>query len=169
MTQSRTETSIVRYSRVRAKEEAVTIWAFASTQYPLDHRVIQEEATVLLIEAVSSFATNARRALESIPGRSGIPLNRARWQWTPVKGGEVVTDLWDSLNRVIHAKKLNVGWEKLPPNVSGFEHGAIVIPYIQAETDRFEMAFIDPFAMAYAFLYRALPMLESASDPVQVQ
>jgi len=28
--------------------------------------------------------------------------------------GEVAGDLWDSLNRIIHARKLEVGWEELP-------------------------------------------------------
>lgn len=70
-------------------------------------------------------------------------------------------DLRDSLNRVIHARKLEVGWEELPSDASAIAAGAIVVPYIQAETDRRALAFIDPFAQAHAFLYHALPLLES--------
>jgi hypothetical protein len=99
----------------------------------LDHRVIQENVAALLIEAVSSFALNARRVLESIPERSSIALVQPRWQWVPKAKGEVVEDLWDSLNRIIHAKRLDVGWEKLPSNISVIAAGAIVIPYIQAK------------------------------------
>lgn len=145
--------NIVRHSRNRATEEAVMLWALASAQYPLNHRVIQEEVTIVLVEAVSSFAINARRALEGSAERSGIKLVQPRWQWTPNNGGEVVEDLWDSLNRVIHAKKLDVGWEKLPFGASVIADGAIVVPYVRAETDRRPLAFIDPFAMAHAFLY----------------
>lgn len=155
--------SIVRHSLRRATEEAVIIWALASAQYPIDHRAIQEKATVMLIEAVSSFAINARRALESVSGRSGINLVQPRWHWVPVKKGEVVKDLWDALNRVIHAKKLDVGWERIPSNISVIAGGAVVVPYVQAETDRRALAFIDPFAMAHAFLYHALPALDSCS------
>ncbi|HEX4811100.1 MAG TPA: hypothetical protein VH325_19325 [Bryobacteraceae bacterium] len=74
------------------------LWALASAQYPLDHRVIQREATVVLIEAVSSFAINARRAPEGYTKRSGIKLAQARWHWSPKNRGEIVEDLWDSLN-----------------------------------------------------------------------
>jgi hypothetical protein len=151
--------SIVQHSLPRATEETVIIWALASAQYPLDHRVIQEKATVMLIEAVSSFAINARRALESVAGRSGLDLIQPRRHWVP-KEGEVVKDLWDALNRVIHAKKLDVGWEGIPSNISVIAGGAVVVPYVQAETDRRALAFIDPFAMAHAFLYNALATLE---------
>jgi hypothetical protein len=79
------EETIVSHSRVRATEEAVIIWALASAQYPIDHRIIQGNATVLLIEAVSSFAINARRAIESLAGPSEINLVQPRWQWLPEK------------------------------------------------------------------------------------
>ena len=161
--------NIVRHSRQRATEEAVTLWALASAQYPLNHKVIQAEAAVVLIEAVSSFAINARRALESSVKRSGIKLVQPRWQWTPNTKGEIVDDLWDSLSRIIHAKRLDVGWEVLPTTASVMAEGAIIIPYVLAETDRRPLAFIGPFAMAHAFLYKALPLLESCpSDQVQL-
>lgn len=153
--------SVVRHSRTRATEEAVILWALASAQYPLDHRVIQEEATVMLVEAISSFALNARRALEGTPDHSCIQLVQARWTWDPKEKGELVPNLWDALNRIIHAKRLEVGWEILPSNASVIAGGAIVIPYVQAETDRRALAFIDPFALAHAFLYKALPALDS--------
>jgi len=37
--------------------------------------------TVLLIESISNFSLNARRALESISGRTGIKLEQPRWRW----------------------------------------------------------------------------------------
>ena len=160
MEQASTE-DIIRRSVRRATEQAVIVWALASAQYPQDYRVIQDEVTVLLIESIGGFALNARRALEIIPEKSGIKLTQPRWQWVPIADGEVVEDLWDSLNRVIHARRLDVGWEKLPTDVSVIAAGAVVVPYIRAETDRRPLAFIDPFAQAHAFLYRALPILDS--------
>jgi len=156
--------SIVAYSEARATEEATVLWALASAQYPLDHRIIQDKATVLMVEAVSNFSLNARRALEVIRERVPIALGQPRWKWEPATGGEVVGDLWEALNRIIHAKKLEVGWETAPASMSVIQSGAIVIPYVRAETDRRALSFIDPFALAHAFLYRALPLLRSQGD-----
>jgi len=150
--------SITRHSWDRATEEAVLLWTLASTQYPLDHRIVQEKATRRVIESVSIFALYARRALEVVHNRPSIELRQPRWQWTPIASGDIVTNLWDALNRIIHAKKLDVGWEKLPPTAAIIDKGAIVICHIRAETDHRPLAFIDPFALAHAFLYDALPL-----------
>ena len=119
--------SIVVHSQAHATEEATLLWALASAQYPLDHRSIQDQATVLMVEAVSSFSLNARRALELIPEHVPIALGQPRWKWEPKAGGEIVVDLWEALNRIIHAKKLEVGWEALPSSASVVASGAIVI------------------------------------------
>ena len=71
-----------------------------------------------------------------------------------------MANLWDAVNRIIHARKLDVGWETLPKNAPVIPEGAIIIPYVQAETDRRPLAFVDPFALAHAFLYQALPLLD---------
>jgi hypothetical protein len=82
----------------------------------------------------------------------------------------LVNDLWDALNRIIHAQKLQVGFEQLPTNVSVIDGGSLVVPYVKAATDRKKLAFIDPFALSHAFLYSALPRLHSltggATPPV---
>jgi hypothetical protein len=150
---------ITQHSLGRAADEAVQLWALASAQYPAQHRVIVEVATTSIIEVVSSFALNARRALEALPQGEKFPLAQPRWQWTPRREREMVRDLWDGLNRIIHAQKLEVGFEQLPPKASVIDGGALVIPYIQAATNRKELAFIDPFALAHAFLYGAYPRL----------
>ena len=97
--------------------------------------------------------------MEVLPPIVKYPLNTARWKWEPMKAGEKVASLWDALNRVIHARKLYVGFEQLPESASVIDGGAIIVPYIRAETDRKELAFIDPFALSHAFLYGALPAL----------
>jgi hypothetical protein len=154
--------NITLHSIDRASEEAVNLWSLASSQYPLRNRLIQEYANTTIIEVASSFALNARRAMEVLPPKVKYPLNAARWKWEPSSNGEKVADLWDALNRIIHARKLDVGFELLPDDVSVIDGGAIIVPYIQAETDRKELAFIDPFSLAHAFLYGALPALIEA-------
>lgn len=68
-------------------------------------------------------------------------------------------DIRDALNRIIHAQQLQVGFEELPAKISVIDGGALVVPYVKASTDRKKLAFIDPFALSHAFLYRALPKL----------
>lgn len=151
--------AITRHSLNRAADEAVQLWALASAQYPMQHGLIIEVATTSIIEVVSSFALNARRALEALPPNEKFPLVQPRWQWVPRSDGEVVSNLWDALNRIIHAQKLEVGFEQLPPQASVIDGGALVVPYIRAATDRKKLAFIDPFALSHAFLYGAYPKL----------
>ncbi|MCI0625078.1 MAG: hypothetical protein L0387_26120 [Acidobacteria bacterium] len=155
---------ITLHSIERASEEAVKLWSLSSAQYPFRNRLIQEHANATIIEVISSFALNARRAMEVLPPKVKYPLNAARWKWKPTAKGEKVADLWDSLNRIIHAQKLHVGFERLPDSRSVIDGGAIIVPYVRAETDRKELAFIDPFSLAHAFLYGALPALIEARD-----
>jgi hypothetical protein len=150
---------IIKYSAGRAAEEAVILWSLSSTQFPKNYSGFLKEAFACMIEAVSVFALNARRMLESIENRPKFILSQKRWRWKPTKKGELVSELWDALNRIIHAKKLLVGFESLPDGISVIDGGAVVIPYVQAETDRRELAFIDPFALAHAYLYEVYPLL----------
>ena len=151
---------ITRHSLNRAADEAVQLWALASAQYPKQHGLVVKVATTSIIEVVSSFALNARRALEALPTSEKFPLAQPRWKWVPRSDGEVVvSNLRDALNRIIHAQKLVVGFEQLPPQESVIDGGALVVPYIQAATDRKKLAFIDPFALSHAFLYGAYPKL----------
>jgi hypothetical protein len=150
--------AITKHSARRAAEEAVVLWSLASTQFPKNNSGFLDEASACMIKVVSAYALNARRMLESIENRPQFLLSQKRWRWKPTKKGEIVSELWDALNRIIHAKKLLVGFESLPDNISVIDGGAVVIPYIQAETDRRELAFIDPFALAHAYLYEVYPL-----------
>ena len=116
---------ITLHSIERASEEAVKLWSLSSAQYPFQNRFIQEYANATIIEVISSFALNARRAMEVLPPKVKYPLNAARWEWEPTIKGEKVADLWDALNRIIHAQKLYVGFEPLPDSVSVIDGGAI--------------------------------------------
>jgi hypothetical protein len=137
---------VTRHSLGRAEDEASVLWAMASAQYPLAASGILDVAAVRVVEAVSSFALNARRAIEVLP-YSQIPLKQPRWLWKPGDSGDVVTDFRDALNRVVHAQVLAAGFERLPDRESVIDGGAVVIPYVQAKTDRRELAYIDIFAL----------------------
>jgi len=156
--------NITLHSIDRASEEAVNLWSLASCQYPYKNHLIQQYTNTTIIEVASSFALNARRAMEVLPPKVKYPLNAARWRWEPSTKSEKVADLWDALNRIIHARRLHVGFERLPDGVSVIDGGAIIVPYIQAQTDRKELAFIDPFSLAHAFLYGVLPALINAKE-----
>lgn len=163
---------VTLHSLHRAADEAVRLWALASAQYPKSHPLILEVATSTIIEVVSTFALNARRALEVLPPNVKFPLAQPRWSWAPTSDGELVQDLRDALNRIIHAQQLQVGFEQLPAQVAVIDGGALVVPYVKAATDRKKLAFIDPFALSHAFLYGAFPRLHSlaqGSNPTTLQ
>jgi hypothetical protein len=152
---------ISQHSISRAADEAVKLWALASAQYPKGHDPILNLATGIILEVVSVFALNARRALDILPKGEKFRLAQPRWQWTPRNDSELVDDLRDALNRIIHAQKLNVGFEELPPHMAVISGGALVVPYVQASTDQRKLAYIDPFALSHSFLYGAFPKLIS--------
>ena len=155
---------VTQHSLGRAADEAVRLWALASAQYPKGHPLILQVATTAIVEVVITFALNARRALEVLPSSIKFQLAQPRWKWAPSSEGEKVQDLWEALNRIIHAQKLQVGFEQLPENLAVIDSGALVVPYIRAETDRKKLAFIDPFALSHAFLYGAFPKLSAMAQ-----
>lgn len=155
---------VTEHSLHRAADEAVRLWALASAQYPKSHPLIIQVATTAFVEVVSTFALNARRALEVLPPGVKFPLAQPRWNWAPKSDGELVKDLRDALNRIIHAQQLQVGFEELPAKVAVIDGGALVVPYVRAATDRKKLAFIDPFALSHAFLYGALPRLHGLAQ-----
>jgi len=159
--------AVTQHSLIRATDEAVRLWALTSAQYPSQHQQILDVATASVIEATSAFALHARRAMEILPRSEKFPLVQSRWIWVPTAPGEIVRDLWDALSRIIHAQRLTVGFEKLPPQLSAIGGGAVVVPYIQAATDRKPIAFIDPFALAYAYLYDVYPRLVAAEKKIE--
>jgi len=150
---------ITIHSLHRATDEAVSLWAYASAQYPKKHALLLDAATVRILESVSSFALNARRAMEVLPPKMAFALSQPRWHWEASAHGELVADLRDACNRIVHAQELQVGFEEHPQPGSFFPEGSLVVPYVRAATDRRKLAFIDPFALAHAFLYGALPEL----------
>lgn len=154
--------SIIEHSINAATEHAIRIWALTSSQYPRSHEPLINGVVISMLESVSSFALNARRALEVLPSSQKFEMNSPRWHWEPSISQPIVTDFWDATNRIIHAKNLLIGMESMLNQASWLDADSVVVPYVQAETDRKELSFIDPFAMAHAFLYQVLPALYAA-------
>ena len=163
---------IAAHSAQKATDEGVRLWALASAQFPVRHGLILDAAETAIIEVISSFALNARRAMETLPGKERYELTQPRWKWDTKDGDEVVRELRDALNRIIHAQQLEVRFVKLPPSVSVIDGGAVVVPFLHARTDRKSTACIDPFALAHVYLYKVLPQLSAiasaAEDPPAV-
>ena len=149
---------ITRHSITRAAEEAVKLWALASTEYPKQHDAACDLAAVIIIETISTFALNARRAMEVLPASQKFQLDQKRWQ-PPQHDAEIVNDLWEGLHRIIHAQKLDTLFVDIPKEQAHVLAGSLVVTYVQAATDRKKLALIDPFALSHAFLYGALPLL----------
>lgn len=151
---------VIQHSIRRATDEAIVLWSLASAQFPKKNEVILNVATGQIIEAISQFAMNARRSMESVSKSQKFGLTQPRWAWESKKGQALVADFRYATNRIIHAKSLRVGFEELPQNIAVIDEGAFVIPYVEAETADRQAAFIDPFAFSHAYLYQIIPFLE---------
>ena len=149
-----TEEAVLRSSRTHTLELAVSLWSMASAQYPKYHSVILDAVAAAMIETMSTLAVNARRLLDGDENR--YALDQPRWRWEATVERLVVEDLREALNLVIHARVLQVGFEELPANLSAIADGAVVIPYVQVETDLKPLRYVDPFSMAHALLYGPL-------------
>jgi hypothetical protein len=83
---------ITKHSADRAAAEAVVLWSLGSAQFPKNHSSFLDEASACMIEAVSAFALNTRRVLESIENRPKFILSQKRWRWKPTKKREVISE-----------------------------------------------------------------------------
>ena len=148
---------ITRHSMERAREEAVRLWSLASTQFPIQNKDIQESLDYMMIESVSAFSFNARRATEELPYDCKFPLHQRGFVWEAE--GEEVSDFRDALNRTIHSREMEIGYVKLPPKMSVIHGGAYVIPFIKVKTDKRPLALVDIFALSHCYLYEVFPKL----------
>jgi hypothetical protein len=150
--------AIITLSIEHGKEDAAIIWAFASSEFPKNNAPMLDLIAPMVIQKTSSFALNTRRIMESMPDTESISLDQHRWLWESIsKKYHIVTDLWEALNYIIHAKKLYISFEDAPLNSSVIQSGGVIIPCLLAETDRKKMAYIDLFSLAWAFFYEVLP------------
>jgi len=156
--------SIAEHSAHRATEEAIRLWALGSAEYPIDGgSLIQRYSEMAVVDSVTEFATNGRRALEVCQLKEDIYLKQPRWIWKPTQGYAKVGELRDAFNRIIHAQQLEVGFEKSAAKTC-MGGGGVVIPYILARTDRKELSYIDLFAMAHAWLFQVLPSIHAPKE-----
>ena len=163
-------TLVAKQSALRASEESVRLWALASAEYPIrGGALIQNYSEMAVLNSVTEFAVNGRRAMEAYKLKENFYLKQPRWNWKPTKGHDKVGELREAFNRIVHAQRLDVGFEKLPTKSSCMGGEGIVIPYIMAQTDRKALSFIDLFAMAHAWLFQVMahinqPLTEEAQQ-----
>lgn len=150
---------VVGQSHRRSLELAVRLWALSSTQYPMRHQPMLDQAADSIVDTATHLAVVTRRLLDQ-DGLAGAKFHLAtpRWTWAPTTTEAVVHDLRDAVNRIIHADRLQVGFESLPEELSVIDGGALVVPYLKVRTDHRPLSFIDPFAMAHAILYGPVAM-----------
>jgi hypothetical protein len=150
---------VIGQSHRRSLELAVRLWALSSAEYPKKHQPMLDQVADSIVDTVTQLAVVARRLLDQEPlADVQYHLATPRWSWAPSTNESVVLDLRDALNRIIHADRLQVGFESLPQELSVIDGGGVVVPYIKARTDRRPLSFIDPFAMAHAILYGPIAM-----------
>lgn len=150
---------ITRHSLNQATSSASLIWSLASAQYPEHNELLVRTVVAEMIEQLDVFALNGRRVMERLPKLKPVQLTERRWVWSPSTEMSVVSLFRGALNHIIHARVLEVGVERLPDDDSIIDGGAVVIPYVLAETDQRKKAYIDPFALAHAFFYQVLPLV----------
>lgn len=146
---------IVEHSARRAAEAAAVIWAMASAQYPFGGSIVLDVIQDAMIDTVTTFAVNARRAMAALGERS-YPLTPRRTfvgRTGPFPdSAEPVTELIVALHRIVHATRLDVPFwydDDGPPPI---DETALVITTLLIETDRWALAWVDPFSMASAYL-----------------
>lgn len=153
---------ITWHSMERAREEAVRLWSLASTQFPVQNRAIQESLNYMMLESVSAFSFNARRATEALSDDCKFQLHQRRFVWEAE--GEEVSDFRDALNRTIHSREMEIGYVELPPEMSVISGGANVIPFVRVKTDKWPLALVDVFALSHCYLYEVFPKLRNGND-----
>ena len=114
-----------KHSADRATDEAVRLWSLANTQYPIhDGVIMQERLEFMVIESASAFSFNARRAMEALLRNHEFRLHQSRYEWRPMDDGEVMVNFRHALGRIIHSRKMAVGFERLPDELSIVSEGA---------------------------------------------
>lgn len=90
--------SIVRNSHVIAHKDAIKIWAVCGAQY-VNNIDILHSIEIHLQKQISSFALNARRALESFDKNTKFSLKTTCWSLSGnVPEDFIEKDLWSALN-----------------------------------------------------------------------
>ena len=139
-------------AREAAIRDAVTITALAGSVY-FPSEFIIDEVQRQLLDRVTSFAIHARRALE-IADLRGIEIEGGRWRFVmPPPDMNEERNLWDAVNKILHARHLQVYvFQKSPAEIflsPGFEW---VLMHLEVQSDRGEKVHVSPFGLAYSYL-----------------
>ena len=118
---------LVKADFIMARREALRLFSCSLFNCPKEWH---NETNILIVETISSFALHARRLTEAF-GKQCFQGLEADWTPFPLKAeidgthtdlaiGEMATFLKDfsfCLNRIIHAKRLVVGWARIEKEV----------------------------------------------------
>jgi hypothetical protein len=144
-------TTAAKLAHEAAIRDAVSITALSGSVY-FPTEFIIDEVQRQLLDKVTSFAIHARRALE-IANLRGIQIEGGRWRFVaPPPELKEERNLWDAINKIIHARHLQVYvFQRSPSEIflgPGFEW---VLMHLEVQSDR-EKVHVSPFGLAYSYL-----------------
>jgi hypothetical protein len=144
----------------KAEAAAANLWAFGTAVFPFANgAMLQRHVEQEVTDTAIAFAVHVRRILDNRNIHMQFALDDPYWQWAPAQNMTKVAVLRDALNRIVHATKFTVGFERLPDHAHKIAGGAICVLYLKTETDRREESLIDVFSLAACFYHRVLPVL----------
>lgn len=151
---------IVHNSSGIATLEAIKIWSICGAQY-IDNANMLEQIDLTLQRSISSFALNSRRALERLAKDDKFPLKISCWSRSgDISVDKIETDMWNSINIIIHSCEFETIFESLPNSKSYIESDNKVITFVKISTDKREDVYIDPFSIAYTYISDVKPFFD---------
>lgn len=146
-------TAVKEQSLQIATEEACHLWGLCGAQY-VESDLLLRETSLQIIRSLSAFALNGRRVLENFGKNQKFSTTVTPWnERTNAVPWE--SDLWESVNLVIHAKELKIQFATLDQGT--YISNAKVVHYASVSTDQRSGRAISPFAMAYSFVQHVIP------------
>jgi hypothetical protein len=115
--------------------------------------IFVKKVVIQVIERTTSFAIHARRATE-ILNRRNIKIAGSRWSQS--NGPELESDFWVIVNKILHARNVEV---------VTFDHGTTmftnlgdrIVTHIEVQSDRGDSICFCGYGLAYAYLSQIAP------------
>jgi hypothetical protein len=145
---------------VRAREEALYIFAFTGAVYPVEWK---HSYTETIVSRLFDFAFHARRVTQLCSLRD---VDFGSIRALPVKISEGDPGNWEdnyhfALNRLAHAAEFTLGSAHADHRKLFLASEANLMPiYAKIRTDQHEEASISLFGLAFCFLTRVIPEIK---------
>jgi hypothetical protein len=141
----------IEVARKSAFRDAIRLSALAYASYFPNDQIISE-AERQIVDCLGSFAINARRTLELLDIQ-GVRIEGGRWKFKDaVKDLNEATDLRDTVNKIVHARMLQVFVFQKETNVFLDAGHEWVFTYAAIRSDRGPTVHVNPVGLAYSFL-----------------